>query len=109
MNNDDFGTNRSSLRRTIGGLLMVAGVAMVLGGILNICQCSPVNVQVQNCQNEVRDSRGITFTGCKVDGNQDADADGELRVNIPAKSEESGSPTRWIPLKAFGLQARLTN
>lgn len=42
--------------------------------------CSPVNVQVQNCQGEVRDSSGVTFHGCKADG--EGEASGTLRVNL---------------------------
>lgn len=56
----------------IGFLLFAAAMA--------VSECSPVNVQVQNCQNELRDSSGVTYTGCKADG--EGEASGTLRVNL---------------------------
>lgn len=66
-----------SLMRALGFTVLVI-VALCI--CWHVASCSPVNVQVQNCQNEVRDAKGVTFTGCKADG--DPDADGTLRVNV---------------------------
>jgi len=90
------------MKKTLRLVLYFVLAALALVALVHaVSGCSPVNVQVQNCQNEVRDSRGITFTGCKVDGHQDADADGELRVNIPA-AEQSESPTSGTPTDPLG-------
>lgn len=48
-----------------------------------VYSCSPVNVQVQQCENVVKNSHGFTFTGCRVDGDQKNEPSGTLEVKIP--------------------------
>lgn len=77
------------LWNTLKALFVCSGIFVLFCLCLHWCGilagCSPVNVQVQNCQNEVRDASGVTFTGCKADG--DAKSDGTLRVNLDSPTE----------------------
>lgn len=71
-------------RDHIKGALVFAAAIALLGVCVHLCKCSPVNVQVQQCSNVVKDSSGFTFTGCKAKGSdQPVDGRGELRVDLP--------------------------
>ncbi len=69
-----------ALKGTIATVFIAAGLVILLALLVQAIACSPINVQVQQCSNVVKDSSGFTFTGCAADGH--GETDGTLRVNL---------------------------